>query len=46
MCIFSIYSSMYRASMPLTSNGIICAAIDGDTLFVGGGEGKIKKVNF
>jgi len=44
MCVFSVYSSIYRASMPIASNGIIGAALDGDTLYVGGGEGKIKKV--
>lgn len=31
--------------MPLTSNGIICGAVHNDMLFVGGGDGKIKKVN-
>ena len=45
MCVFSIGQRMYRASMPLTSNGIVCGALDGDMLFVGGGDGKIKKVN-
>jgi cilia- and flagella-associated protein 52 len=28
----------------LTSNGIACGAIDGDFLYVGGGDGKVKKV--
>lgn len=31
--------------MPLTSNGIICGCILGEMLFIGGGDGKIKKVN-
>ena len=31
--------------MPLTANGIICGAVCNDMLFVGGGDGKIKKVN-
>ena len=30
--------------MPLTSNGIICGAVDSDFLYVGGGDGKVKKV--
>lgn len=30
--------------MPLTSNGILCGALDNDHLFVGGGDGKVKKV--
>ena len=45
MCVFSISQRMYRASMPLTSNGILCGCTDGEMLFVGGGDGKIKKVN-
>lgn len=36
---------MFRASMPLTSNGIICGAVHGDFLFIGGGDGKVKKVS-
>lgn len=45
ICLFSISQKLYRASMPLTSNGIICGAVHNDMLFVGGGDGKIKKVN-
>jgi hypothetical protein len=30
--------------MPLTSNGILCGSLDGDFLYVGGGDGKVKKV--
>ena len=44
ICVFSIASAIYRASMPLTSNGILCGAVDKDFLYVGGGDGKIKKV--
>ena len=44
ICVFSIASCIYRASMPLTSNGIICGAVDPDFLYVGGGDGKVKKV--
>ena len=31
--------------MPLTSNGIICGTVQEDNLYVGGGDGKIKKVS-
>lgn len=31
--------------MPLTSNGIVCGAVANDSLYVGGGDGKIKKVS-
>jgi len=45
VCIFSVYNSIYRASMPVSSNGIHCAALGADHLYVGGGDGKIKKIN-
>lgn len=31
--------------MPVSSNGIHCAALGADHLFVGGGDGKIKKIS-
>lgn len=45
VCIFSVYNNIYRASMPVSSNGIHSAALGTDFLFVGGGDGKIKKIN-
>ena len=30
--------------MPVSSNGIHCGALDGDVLYVGGGEGKVKRL--
>lgn len=30
--------------MPVSSNGIHCGVLDGDSLFVGGGDGKVKKL--
>jgi hypothetical protein len=46
VCIFSIYSRIYRATMPLSSNGLLSIAIlDQDTIFVGSGDGKVKKLN-
>ena len=44
ICVFSLASAIYRASMPLTSNGILCGSVDSDFLYVGGGDGKVKKV--
>lgn len=44
ICVFSIASAIYRASMPLTSNGILSGALDKDFMYVGGGDGKVKKV--
>lgn len=31
--------------MPLSSNGVCCAALQGDFLYVGAGDGKIKKIS-
>lgn len=45
ICVFSISQAIYRASMPLTSNGIICGVVHDNYLYVGGGDGKIKKVS-
>jgi hypothetical protein len=39
-----VYLVSIQASMPLTSNGLLCGALDKDFLFVGGGDGKVKKV--
>lgn len=44
ICVFSIYNSIYRASMPISSNGVLCGAIGGDHIYVGAGDGKVKKV--
>lgn len=45
ICIFSVYNAIYRASMPVSSNGTYSAAMTQNHLFVGGGEGKIKKIS-
>lgn len=45
VCLFSIYSQVYRATMPLSSNGLLCMAILDANIFVGGGDGKIKKLS-
>jgi len=45
ICVFSLSQAIYRASMPLTSNGIVCGLVHDDHLYVGGGDGKVKKVS-
>ena len=45
ICIFSISSKIYRATMPLSSNGLLAIAILDNYIFVGGGDGKVKKVS-
>ena len=45
VCIFSVYSRIYRATMPISSNGLNALAMVDDYIFVGGGDGKVKKLN-
>lgn len=44
ICLFSIASQIYRATMPISSNGLLSMALCGDYLFVGSGDGKLKKL--
>ena len=45
VCVFSISSRIYRATMPLSSNGLMALAVVGENVYVGGGDGKVKKLN-
>ena len=45
MCIFSIYSRIYRATMPISANGLMAMALIDEYIYVGGGEGKVKKLH-
>ena len=45
ICIFSIYSAIFRASMPVSSNGINDGVLEGDNLFIAGGDGKVRKLS-
>jgi cilia- and flagella-associated protein 52 len=42
--LFSIQNQIYRATMPVSSNGLLAMALCGDYLFVGSGDGKLKKL--
>ncbi|OMJ86838.1 hypothetical protein SteCoe_11542 [Stentor coeruleus] len=42
--IFNIQNRVFRASIPLSSNGILCILETGGYLYVGSGDGKIKKL--
>lgn len=44
ICIFSVYSKIYRATMPLSSNGLLAMTLMEGFIFVGGGDGKVKKM--
>jgi WD40 repeat protein len=45
VCLFSVYSKIYRATMSISSNGLLSIALIDDFIFVGGGDGKVKKLN-
>lgn len=45
ICLFSVYSQIYRATMPLSSNGLLSIALMDDKIFIGGGDGKVKKLS-
>lgn len=45
ICLFSVYSMIYRATMPISSNGLLSMALMGDYIYVGGGDGKLKKLS-
>ena len=44
VCIFNIKSALFKATMPMTTHGCLSGIIYGDTFFVGGGDGKVKRV--
>ena len=45
VCLFSISNKIYRATMPISSNGLMSMAFVGNFLYVGSGDGKLKKMN-
>jgi len=44
ICLFSISSQIYRATMPISSNGLLSMVFQGDHIFIGSGDGKLKKL--
>jgi len=45
VCLFSVSSQIYRATMPISSNGLLSMALQGDFIFLGSGDGKVKKLS-
>lgn len=45
VCIFSVYNRNFRGAIPLSSNGVLSLAMVDDHVYVGGGDGKVKKLN-
>ena len=45
VCLFSISAQIYRPTMPISSNGLMSMALQGDYIYVGSGDGKLKKLS-
>jgi len=45
ICLFHLYTRLYKGSIPISSHGLMCFTIVDGILFTGGGDGKLKKVN-
>ena len=45
ICVFSVYSKIFKATMPISSNGLMSIALIEDYIYVGGGDGKVKKMS-
>jgi hypothetical protein len=44
ICLFSVSNRVYRATMPISSNGVLCATFLNGFIYVGSGDGKVKKL--
>ena len=44
LCIFSINNRVFRAALPIANNGIVSMVTDQKFLYVGSGDGRIKKL--
>jgi len=45
VCLFHLYTRLYKGSIPISSHGLMCFAVFDGCLYTGGGDGKVKKVN-
>jgi hypothetical protein len=44
MCIFNIPNKIFKAAIPISANGALSFAVFGNNIFVGAGDGKIRKL--
>ena len=44
VCIYSIANMLFKAAIPVSNNGVLSLALCGDVLFVGSGDGKLKRL--
>lgn len=45
VCLFHLFTRLYKGSIPISSHGLMSFIIIEGYLFIGGGDGKLKKVN-
>ena len=44
ICVFKMGAKVYRASVPVTSNGVLSLCVTPEYVFCGGGDGRVKKL--
>jgi len=44
VCIYSIANMLFKAAIPVSNNGVLSLALCDDVLFVGSGDGKLKRL--
>ncbi|KRW99659.1 WD40-repeat-containing domain [Pseudocohnilembus persalinus] len=44
LCIYNIPNQVFKAAIPISTNGVLSLTLINDTLIVGSGDGKIKKL--
>lgn len=45
VCLFHLFTRLYKGSIPISSHGLMSFVIVDPHFFIGGGDGKLKKVN-
>ena len=45
ICLFHLFTRIYKGSIPVSSHGLLCFVIIDGMMYTGGGDGKLKKVN-
>ncbi len=45
ICLFHLYTRLYKGSIPISSHGLLCFVLVDGMLYTGGGDGKLKKIN-
>mmetsp|Transcript_22821 Transcript_22821/g.19831 ORF Transcript_22821/g.19831 Transcript_22821/m.19831 type:complete len:119 (-) Transcript_22821:1149-1505(-) len=44
VCVFNLPNQIFKAALPVSSNGVYSVLLQNDAIFVGSGDGRIKKL--